>query len=78
MQDYLYACKEKSRRTIFHGLIVFQFPNSKEKECTEILGNFIFRKWISPNFLSPEHNGIISDFQTNDETLFNLAEIAKV
>ncbi len=43
-----------------------------------MLGNFIFRKWISPNFISPEHNGIINDFQTNDEIIFNLAEIAKV
>jgi len=63
---------------ILYILAKKRFPNAKEKEYNEVLGNFIFRKWISPNFISPEHNGIINDFQTNDEIIFNLAEIAKV
>ncbi len=42
------------------------------------MGNYLITKWIGPCFLSPEHNGILDDFQTNDEISNNLMEILKL
>lgn len=55
-----------------------KFENLTDKENKEILANYLIRKWISPNFIFPEHNGIVDDFQANDEVQSNLMEIAKV
>jgi len=38
----------------------------------------LIRRWIGPNFIFPEHNGILDDFQPNQSTFDSLMDIAKV
>ena len=55
-----------------------KFPELTEVEYNKILSNYLIRKWISPSFTFPEHNGILDDPQTNEETFANFMEITKV
>lgn len=52
---------------ILHMLAKKKFNNLTDKESKEILANYLLRKWICPNFIFPEHNGIVDDFQATDE-----------
>jgi hypothetical protein len=64
---------------IIYNIAKIKFPGLAEKDYNEILGNYIFRRWIYPNFISPEHNGILCDLHLpREETSNNLIEIAKV
>lgn len=55
-----------------------KFEKSGSKEHIKIIGNYLFRVWISPHFLFPLHNGVLEDFHESEDMRNNLVEIAEV
>lgn len=71
--DFFFFMAKNIKKTIFFSL---KKPNSTKTQINSLIGNFLFDKWIIPNFLHPVFSGYYHDF--TERNLNNSLIIAEV